>query len=104
MENNKVNVLLVCGMGMGTSTMAELNLKKALKELNIEANLKHTSLGQMNSDRDWADIIFILKNLYNQIKVNEGEHIIPIVNIMNGKEMARQVNELIDEFYPEAKN
>lgn len=103
MENNKVNVLLVCGMGMGTSTMAELNLKKALKEVNVEANLKHTSLGQMNADREWADIIFILKNLYNQIKVNEGEHIIPIVNIMNGKEMARQVDELVREYYPEAK-
>ncbi len=103
MENNKVNVLLVCGMGMGTSTMAELNLKKALKDVNVEANLKHTSLGQMNADREWADIIFILKNLYNQIKVNEGEHIIPIVNIMNGKEMAKQVSELVEQYYPEAK-
>lgn len=103
MENNKVNILLVCGMGMGTSTMAELNLKKALKDVNIEANLRHTSLGQMNSDREWADIIFILKNLYNQVKVNEGEHIIPIVNIMNGKEMAKQVNEMVEQYYPEAK-
>ncbi len=103
MENGKVNILLVCGFGMGTSTMAEINVKKALVEYNIEANLRHTSLGQMNADREWADIIFILKNLYNQIKVTEDEHIIPIVNIMNGKEMARQANEIVEEFYPEAK-
>ena len=68
MENGKVNILLVCGFGMGTSTMAELNVKKALVDYNIEANLRHTSLGQMNADREWADIIFILKNLYNYCK------------------------------------
>ena len=104
MENNTINVLLVCGMGMGTSTMAELGLKKALTAYNIRANLKHTSLGQMNSDREWADVIFILKNLFKEIKVNEGEHIIPIVNIMDGKGMAKQVNEIVEEFYPEAKD
>lgn len=103
MEDNKINILLVCGMGMGTSTMAELNLKKALAEYNINANLKHTSLGQMGSEREWADVIFILRNLLNEIKVNEGEHIIPIINIMNGKQMAERVNELVDEFYPEAR-
>lgn len=100
---DKVNVLLVCGMGMGTSTMAELNLKKALKEFNVNADLKHTSLGQMNAEREWADVIFILKNLFDGVKVEEGEHIIPIVNIMNGKDMARQVSELVDEYYPGAR-
>ncbi len=104
MTDNKVNILLVCGNGMGTSTMAELSLKKALKEYNINADLKHTSLGQMNSEREWADIIFVLKNLFNGIKVNEGEHILPVVNIMNGKDMARQVNELVEAHYPGAKN
>ncbi len=103
MQNNKVCILLVCGNGMGTSTMAELNLKKALKQYNISAELRHTSLGQMNSDREWADIIFILKNLFKEIKVAEGEHILPIVNIMDGKGMARQVNEIVEECYPEAK-
>lgn len=97
MEDNKINILFVCGNGMGTSTMAELNMKKALKEYNIEANLKHTSLGQMNSEREWADIIFILKNLFNEIKVNEGEHIIPVVNIMDGKGMAKTVSELLEQ-------
>ena len=79
-------------------------MKKALKEYNINTELKHTSLGQMNSERTWADIIFVLRNLYSGIKVNEGEHILPIVNIMNGKEMARQVNELVDRYYPGAKS
>ena len=65
-------------MGMGTSTMAELGVKNNLNKLNIAANVQHTSLGQMESLRSWADIIVILKNLFSEITVKEGEFIIPV--------------------------
>ena len=79
MENNTVHILFVCGMGMGTSTMAELGVKKNLVPLKISAQMQHTSLGMMESLRDWADIIVILKNLASRITPKEGEHIIPVV-------------------------
>lgn len=52
MEKGKINVLFVCGMGMGTSTMAEIGVKNNLNKLGIVANVQHTSLGQMESLRD----------------------------------------------------
>ena len=61
-NNSAVHILFVCGMGMGTSTMAELGVKRNLVPLKITAELQHTSLGMMESLRDWADIIVILKN------------------------------------------
>ena len=103
MDGNKINVLFVCGMGMGTSTMAELGVKNNLNKLNIKANVQHTSLGQMESLRDWADIIVILKNLTKGLKVREGEHVIEVVNIMDGKGISAKVNDIVDEFFPEAK-
>ena len=103
MEKGKINVLFVCGMGMGTSTMAELGVKNNLNKLNISANVQHTSLGQMESLRDWADIIVILKNLFSQITVREGEFIIPVVNVMDGKGIAAQIDEIVKEHFPEAK-
>lgn len=60
-NNSAVHILFVCGMGMGTSTMAELGVKRNLVPLKITAELQHTSLGMMESLRDWADIIVILK-------------------------------------------
>lgn len=103
MENNKINVLFICGMGMGTSTMAEIGVKKNLNLLNISANVQHTSLGQMESLRDWADIIVILKNLFNEVKVKEGEFIIPVVNVMDGKGIAAQIEKIVIEHFPQAK-
>ena len=57
----------------------------------------------MESLRDWADIIVILKNLFKQIKVNEGEFIIPVVNVMDGKGIAAEIEKIVDVHFPEAK-
>lgn len=103
MEGGKINVLFVCGMGMGTSTMAELGVKNNLNKLNIAANVQHTSLGQMESLRSWADIIVILKNLFSEITVKEGEFIIPAVNVMDGKGIAAEIEKIVDEHFPEVK-
>lgn len=103
MENNRVNVLFVCGFGMGTSTLAEIGVSRALLTHNIEANVQHTSLGQMESLRSWADIIVILQNLAQNVKFNENEHVLPVVNIMDSKGIALKVNAIVEEFYPSAK-
>ncbi len=103
MEKGKVNILFVCGMGMGTSTMAELGVKRNLVPHKINAELQHCALGQMESLREWADVIVILKNLFRQITPKEGEHFIPVVNIMDGKGIAAKINEIVAEHYPEAK-
>ena len=103
MENNTVHILFVCGMGMGTSTMAELGVKKNLVPLKISAQMQHTSLGMMESLRDWADIIVILKNLASRITPKEGEHIIPVVNIMDEKGIAAKIDTFVTEFFPGAK-
>lgn len=103
MDGNKINILFVCGNGMGTSTMAELGVKRNLVPLGIQANLQHTSLGQMESLRSWADIIVILKNLCKGVEERGGEHIIPVVNIMDGKGIAAKIDAIVAEYFPEAK-
>ena len=55
---DSVNVLFVCGYGMGTSTMAELMVNKGLKALGVNADVKHTSLGEMATLRDWACLLY----------------------------------------------
>ncbi len=103
MEKGKVNILFVCGNGMGTSTMAELGVKRNIDKYNIKVEMQHTSLGQMQSLRDWADIIVILKNLFKDVAVKEGEFFIPVVNIMDSKGITAQINEIVEAHFPQAK-
>ncbi|MGI6578711.1 MAG: PTS sugar transporter subunit IIB [Saccharofermentanales bacterium] len=103
MSKSSINVLFVCGMGMGTSTMAELGVKRELKPLKISAEVDHTSLGMMASRREWADIIVILRNLFTEVVPQEGEFFIPVVNVMASKDIAAQINEIVVEHFPGAK-
>lgn len=102
---DKVNMLFVCGYGVGSSAISEVVVKKALKELNINVDLKHTSMGEMVSYKDWADIIAISKKLVESVNLNDykDKHILEVVNIMDGKSIAKDVEKIVLNYYPEAK-
>ena len=57
----------------------------------------------MESLRSWADIIVILKYLFSGITVKEGEFIIPVVNVMDGKDIDTEIEKIVDEHFPEVK-
>jgi PTS system ascorbate-specific IIB component len=45
-----MKILVVCGSGLGSSFMLELNVKKATKELGIDAEVTHTDLTTAKSE------------------------------------------------------
>lgn len=100
---DKVNVLFVCGYGVGSSAISESIVKKALVVEGINAELKHTAVGEMSSNHDWTDIIAISKKLAEGVTYPEGSHVIEVVNIMDGKGIAKSIGEIVDEFYPQAR-
>ena len=60
---DKVHVLFVCGYGVGSSAISESIVKKALVAEGINAEVKHTAVGEMPSMKDWTDIIAISTKL-----------------------------------------
>lgn len=54
-------VLIVCGNGLGSSFIVEMNVKKIIKELNIEAEVSHNDLTSAKSET--ADIILSAKDI-----------------------------------------
>lgn len=100
---DKVNVLFVCGYGLGSSAVAEMLVKKGLIAENINADLKHTAIGEMNSMFEWVDIAIISKKLAEGVVLPEGKQLIEIVNIMDGVGIAKRVGEVVDQYYPAAR-
>jgi PTS system ascorbate-specific IIB component len=43
--------LVVCGNGLGSSFIVEMNVKKVLKELGIEGEVSHTDLTSAKSEK-----------------------------------------------------
>ena len=100
---DKINVLFVCGYGVGSSVIAEMVVNKALKAEGIHAEVKHTAVGELNSQRDCADVVAISKKLAEGITLDGATHMVEVVNIMDGPGIAKQIGKIVDEFYPEAR-
>jgi ascorbate PTS system EIIB component len=54
-------ILVVCGNGLGSSLIVEMNVRKVLKELGIEANVSHTDLATSITEK--ADLYLGAKDL-----------------------------------------
>ncbi|CRF35473.1 hypothetical protein BRSU_2679 [Brachyspira suanatina] len=103
---NKINILFVCGYGVGSSAISETVVKKALNACSISSELKHTSVGEMSQFKDWSDIICISKKLAEgvDLKSYSDKDVLEIVNIMDGKTIAKDIEKIVLEKYPDAKS
>ncbi|RRD93137.1 PTS sugar transporter IIB [Clostridiales bacterium COT073_COT-073] len=99
----KVNILFVCGYGVGSSAMAAMLVKKNLQAEKIDAELKHTAVGEITAQNDWTDIIVISKKLAEGITFSGDKPVIEIINIMDGKGIAKQIAEVVDVHFPQAR-
>lgn len=98
-----VHVLFVCGYGVGSSAISETLVKKGLAAEKINAEVQHTAVGEMDSFKGWTDIIAISTKLAEGVKFEDGVHVIPVVNIMDGNGIAKMIGQVVDEYYPEAR-
>lgn len=96
---NKINVLFVCGYGVGSSAISESITKKALMELGIEAEVLHTAVGEMSQYKDWARVIVISKKLAEGVNFSDfaNADIVEVINIMDGKGIASKIAQILED-------
>ncbi|MGE6632254.1 PTS sugar transporter subunit IIB [Bacillus sp. NPDC077027] len=58
-------ILVVCGNGLGSSFIVEMNVKKALEELGLSADVDHTDLSTGKSQS--ADLYLGAKDIIDQL-------------------------------------
>ncbi len=73
-------ILIVCGNGLGSSFIVEMNVKKLVKELGKEADVSHTDLTSAKSEK--ADIYIGAKDI--------------IANLDDGTRLVFGLNNLLD--------
>ncbi|MGE7908706.1 PTS sugar transporter subunit IIB [Lysinibacillus xylanilyticus] len=87
-----MKILVVCGNGLGSSFIMELNVKKALTELGKVAEVTHTDLTSAKAEK--ADIYLGAEDIVNQLGKERG-HIISIVNMMSISEIKSKLKPLL---------
>ncbi|VGM90567.1 Putative phosphotransferase enzyme II, B component [Salmonella enterica subsp. enterica serovar Stanley] len=64
---DSVNILFVCGYGVGSSVMLQTVVKKALAKYDFSFDMEHTAAGEVGGFTDWADIYAISKKLLDVV-------------------------------------
>jgi len=89
-----MKMMAVCGSGLGSSFMMEMNIKKVLKNLNIEADVEHSDLGSVTPDV--ADVFVMAKDIAYSANLPESKIII-INNIIDLKEIEQKIREYFEK-------
>ncbi|TCW37440.1 PTS sugar transporter subunit IIB [Laceyella sacchari] len=85
-----MKILVVCGNGLGSSFIMELNVKKALKELNKEAEVEHTDLTTAHTES--ADLYLGANDIISQLD-NGVRKIVGLENIMDLEEIKAKLSQ-----------
>lgn len=83
-----MKIMAVCGHGLGSSFMLEMNIKKALKLIGVEAEVEHADLSSATPDA--ADLFVIGKDLSSSIAVTENKKVV-LNSIIDKKELEEKL-------------
>lgn len=89
-----MKMLVVCGSGLGSSFMIEMNVKDVLKDLGVDGiEVEHSDLGSATSDM--ADIFICGKDLEDPVS-GLGELIV-LDNILDEEELKEKIGAKLKE-------
>lgn len=83
-----MKIMAVCGHGLGSSFMLEMNIKKALKQIGVEAEVEHADLSSATPDA--ADLFVVGKDLSSSINVQDDKKVV-LNSIIDKKELEEKL-------------
>ena len=83
-----MKIMAICGSGLGSSFMVEMNIKKVLKKLNIDAEVEHSDLSSATPDA--ADVFVMAKDLAGSAGV-PAHQLVVINNIIDINELENKL-------------
>jgi len=93
-----MNILTVCGNGIGSSLMLAMKIEEICKENGIAANVESTDFNSAQGKK--ADLIVTVKELAEQF---EGRNIAVVRSYINKKKITEDVLEIIKQKDEELK-
>ncbi|GGC83461.1 PTS ascorbate transporter subunit IIB [Thalassobacillus devorans] len=77
-------VLVVCGNGLGSSMIVEMNVKSILQELGKEAEVSHTDLSSAKSEP--ADLYLGSEDIVGSLEDGQ-KNVVKLQNLMDKNEL-----------------
>ena len=94
-----LNVLCVCGNGMGTSTILKLNVKKICDDNGIDANVESCSFGEALSYMQNTDLVITSPEWASMLPPNNAV-LAQSKNLIDMEEVEKTLIAAIKEHFP----
>lgn len=91
-----MNILTVCGNGIGSSLMLAMKIEEICKENGMKVNVESTDFNSAQGKK--ADLIVTIKELAEQF---EGKEVAVVRSYINKKKITEDVLEIIKKKYAE---
>ncbi|MBW7983599.1 PTS sugar transporter subunit IIB [Enterobacillus tribolii] len=79
-----MKIMAICGSGLGSSFMVEMNIKKVLKKIGVEAEVEHSDLSSATPGA--ADLFVMAKDIAASAGI-AAEQMIVLSNIIDINEL-----------------
>jgi PTS system ascorbate-specific IIB component len=86
----RVKILAVCGMGLGSGLLLRMQAEKALVQLGVEADVEVADIGSARAMAQTADIVLTSEELSRQLGEVKAR-IVTITNFVNLDEMVQKL-------------
>lgn len=91
-----MKIVCLCGMGLGSSLIAKMNVEDLLKELGIKASVETCDVGSIKSEV--ADYYITTKELAKNIPSEKSEKTIILTNFVKKDEIRKVVEPVLARF------
>ncbi|SUO97274.1 PTS sugar transporter subunit IIB [Suttonella ornithocola] len=89
-----MKILAVCAHGLGSSFLMEMNIKKALKKLGIEAEVEHSDLSVTGNDD--ADLFVMGEDIAESSSLDK-TRMITLKNLVSSTEYEEKLKTYFDK-------
>lgn len=79
-----MKIMAICSSGLGSSFMVEMNIKKVLKKMGVEADVEHSDLSSAIPSE--ADLFVMVKDIAASASIPDNQLIV-ITNIIDINEL-----------------
>ncbi|WP_373777097.1 PTS sugar transporter subunit IIB [Glaesserella sp.] len=84
-----MKIMAVCGSGLGSSFMMEMNIKKALAKIGVDAEVNHTDLASVTLDD--ADLFVMAKDIAESSSI-PSDRIVVVKNLVSVAEFEEKLS------------
>jgi PTS system ascorbate-specific IIB component len=91
-----LKILAVCGMGLGSALLLRMLVEKAVKKLNLDAQVTVADISTARGAGTDADIIVTSAELAEQLGTVQGK-VVTIKNYIDVDEMTEKLSKVVSE-------